>query len=190
MDHQTRTLLRTAPGSVGETAKAYANSYSRINRINTREIREFTTGFKQVVTYRVMAYQQIGVDDQNLLSPVTETIFQPIYDFFDEIEEHMKTGVLLSEYKDNRPIFKIDLPTMSLYTMLLESNNKRLGFAAADDDFMSEALKIVHQETYSTCSYQTFFTETDFVEENMLKLKLFLFKIDRSLHFLIRNSRL
>ncbi|HRO86101.1 MAG TPA: hypothetical protein PK110_14855 [Niabella sp.] len=189
MDYQTKTLLRTAPGSVGETAKAYANSYSRINKIGTRDIREFTNAFMQVATYRVMAYQQIGVDDQNLLSPISETIFQPIYNFFNEIEEQMKAGVPLSEYKDNRPLFKVDLPTMTLYTMLLESNNKRLGFAAADDDFMTEALKVVYQETNAGCSYQTLFTETDFMEENMLKVKLFLFNIDRSLGFLIRNSR-
>lgn len=189
MNYEIQALLRTAPGSVGETAKTYANSYARINKVATRDKQQFDTAFKQVILFRVLAYEKFSVDDKNLLQPFKENILQPIYSFFDEIEEQMKNNISAFEYTDNRPVFQVDLPTMALYTMLLESNNKRMGFAGADEDFMFEALKVIHQEAKAECAYQSFFTEADFIEENMMKLKLFLFNVDQSLAYLIRGSR-
>lgn len=177
MDNLLKTQIRTAPGSVGDTAKAYAKSYSSINKTCTKDLTKFTDAFRAVVAMRLMAYASLGVDDGNLLSPpVTENTFQPIYRFFDDFEEK-HGGSYAFESLGNRNHFKIDLPTMILYTMLLESNNKREGFFAfgiMDSSFINEVLRIVYQETNNVCSYQTFFPESNFIVENNHKLLLFL----------------
>ena len=188
MDQITKTLLRTAPGSIGETAKTYATSYSKLLSRKTTNIVEFNEAFIQVIMFRVAAYERFEINDKNLLSPITNNILNPIYDFFAEMEKHIKAGLDPIEYVDNSTKFKMDLPTMILYTMMLESNNKRTGFAAADLDFMNESLKVIHQESNLACPYQSFFTETDFIQENNRKVKLFLFNTDASLAVLIRNS--
>ncbi len=176
MDNLLKIQLRTAPGSIGDTAKSYAKSYSSINKTCAKDLTNFTDAFRAVVAMRLMAYASLNVDDGNLLSPpVTEKTFQPIYNFFDEFEER-HGGSYAFESLGNRNHFKIDLPTMILYTMLLESKNKREGFAFGimDSSFMNEVLRIIYQETNNVCSYQTFFSESNFIVENNHKLALFL----------------
>lgn len=190
MNLQTKQLLIYAPGSVGDTSRAYALSYSRIIRQKTKDLEEFNNALNQVISIRELAYKKIGVNDQNLLIPASTNGVNAIYRILDPIDEEAKSNSDISEedYSLLISFLRLDLPTMVLYAMLLESNIKRQGFAAADSEFLEEALRTLYSETYKICPYQTMFSEDDFLIANTDKVKLFLSKADNSLDIMIRVS--
>ncbi len=188
MDAATEYLLKNGFGSIGETARAYSNSYKNLNNIRTVNEDEFNNSFLTVINFRIVAYESIGIDGGNLLIPIRLNGLNKIHAFFNEMEVYIKTEIPESEYIDKSIGLRIDLPTMILYSMILESNNKRIGFAGAREQFMRMALKIVHQEVKTVCPYQVLFSEDDFIEENYPKIYAFIHDVDNSLGDLIRMA--
>lgn len=188
MSALTENLLRNGSGSIGETARAYADLYKKINALRTLNEDEFNNALLNVLTLRAIVYENLGVHDGNLLIPIHLNGLKQIHVFFKEVEEYIKTRMPIPNYVDKSIELRLDLPTMILYSMVLESDNKRKGFAGAGELFIKRVLKVVHQEVKSICPYQVLFSEEDFIEENYGKILVFIQDADSSLGDLIRMS--
>lgn len=170
---QTQNLLRHEPGSIGDTARAYATSFARIVTERTDNLPEFNNGLFMTIMYRALAIEQAGTTAGNLLMPVHQRGVDELHHYFD----------LANQDKDVK--YKLDLPTMVFYSMLLESASYRQGFAGMSNDDIQTALQVIHQEIAKICPYQVLISEDDFAYFNILVSQSFLMKIDKSLTAII-----
>lgn len=167
MDTATRDLLAKTPGSIGDTARAYAISFSRIVPERTENLSVFNNGLYMVIIARMESYKEafepsIGKHPDNLLLPVHTKGVDEIHRLFD----------LATPVRDI--IFKLDLPSMTLYSMLLESKSYRDGFTIMDKNYTTSALEIIYEETKRACSHQVLFDKSAYVINNTSTLKKFL----------------
>lgn len=166
---QTQNIFRNGPGSIGETARAFATSFIRIVAKRTNDLDEFNNGLFMTIMYRALAFEQAGTIKGNLLLPIHTKGLDEVHRIFDMVNQ------------DNDIKYKLDFPTMVFYSMLLESATYRQGFAGMNNDDTESALKIIHQEIVSICPYQVFINEDDFSYFNIIVSQSFLLKADKSL---------
>ena len=166
---QTQNLLRNEPGSIGDTARAFATSFSRIVTEKTEQLDVFNNGLFMTLMYRALAMEQAGTTAGNLLIPIHQRGVDEMHHLFDLVNQ------------DNDVKYKLDLPTMVFYSMLLESASYRKGFAGMSNDDIQTALQIIHQEITKICPYQVLINEDDFAYFNILISQSFLMKVDKSL---------
>lgn len=173
MDAATLNVLRNEPGSIGDTARAYATSFVRIVTERTDELDVFNNGLFMTIMYRALSMEQAGTTAGNLLIPIHIKGLDEVHRVFDVVNQ------------DNNVKYKLDLPTMVFYTMLLESVSYRKGFAAMANEDIQTALQIIHQEINKICPYQVLISEDDFAYFNAMVSQSFLIKVDKSLAAII-----
>lgn len=176
MDQKTLNSLRNDPGSIGETARAYATSFVKIVTQRTNDFGEFCNGLFMTIMYRSLAMEQTGITSGNLLLPFVRKGLDEVHRIFDQVNQ------------DNDIKYKLDLPTMVFYTMLLESESYRNGFARMNNADIETALEIIHSEITKICPYQILISESDFTYFNIMISQSFLIKADRSLATVIGSK--
>lgn len=184
MDSQTKNLLQNGPGSVGETAREFAKAYARVSSWANQKpqetphtIEEFNNSLISVLNFRALIFEKVGMAHTNLLFPIYEKGINEIYRI-----------VNLAGSPAYQIDYKTDLPSMTLYAILLESQSYREGFAASPDPYVRDALRVIHQEISKIFPRQVLVDEWEFIDWNMIYYKQFLTKADRSLALLMTNK--
>lgn len=168
-------IIYSDEGSVSVTTQTFANCYSSATSKKTTSRDEFNSVFARIIDERIAICERLGINDTNLLINNIEDAFQKLVFIVQGIE------VLKEDKSRDSNHFLVDLPTMILYTMLLESKTKRDWFALFKPPIMKAALKEIHHQCYSLCSHQTLFSEESFIKDNEQKVKVFLYEIDPAL---------
>lgn len=169
MDATTLEMLRNEPGSIGDTARAYATSFARIVTERTNKPEAFNNGLYMTIMYRIRVMEQLETTEGNLLLPLNTKGVDEIHRLFD-----------LEEPFEDMP-FKLDLPTMTLYAMLLESPLYRRGFAEMNATEVLYPLGIIYEEIYKICPYQSIIKRLAFDLENSFRVTKFIMAADKSL---------
>lgn len=81
--------------------------------------------------------------------------------------------------------FKIDLPTMTVFTMLLESDKLRRGFAALSQTELLYPIGIIYEEIQKICPYQCIVGRLAFDFEITFQYMDFLTNADKSIRNII-----
>jgi hypothetical protein len=168
MDAKTQSL-RSEPGAIGDTARAYATSFARYVTEKTDNLNNFNSAFLITLMHRALVFEQTGNTTGNLLLPIHTKGVDEVHRLFDLVNQN------------NDIKYKLDLPTMILYSMLLESASYREGFAGMINGDIQIALGIIHQEIKEICPYQVLIGEDDFIYFNSMVSQSFLIKVDWSL---------
>lgn len=162
MDRETLLLLRTEPGSIGETARAYATGYYRVAPVTFKDERLFYQLFTSVLMKREQANTDNNLEDGNLLIPAHTKGLNEIYRIFDLIPGERYIG------------YKVDLPTMILYSMLLESESYREGLIRMENADVMDVLSMIYEEVKSVCPNQTLDSNYNFTFQNSCMISDFI----------------
>lgn len=169
MDAATLNVLRNEPGSIGDTARAYATSFARIVTERTDEQDIFNNGLHLTLAYRAIVLEQAGTTEGNLLLPLHTKGVSEIHRLLDIVEHDLDLP------------FRLDLPSMVLYTMLLESASYRRGFAEMNAKETLPPIGIIYEEIEKICPYQVRVDRFGFDLENSSLVRRFLLEADKSL---------
>ena len=155
-------IIKTAPGFIGERARNYALLFKRSLPKGTEETTAFNKAFF------------IAIIQRDTLTDITRkqegSLLHPLYDKgIDEIHRVCDKVGISQEAK-----YRLDLPTMVLYSMLLESESLRIIFDKADEQFYQFALKGIYQEVRRICPSQIRVEEQEYIKLHTTLLKPFL----------------
>jgi len=159
---QLEEIIRNAPGFIGNTASNYSLLFRKYLHQSSDEAEDFKKAFMLVIMHRILMSEIEGRKEGNLLYPIHIKGVDEIYSSFDKMNIGSETN------------FKLDLPTMILYSMLLESEYFRITFEKEDTFFHKISLEAIHLEVVKICPKQIKFNLSEFVQKNIPLLIIFL----------------
>lgn len=159
-----------------DDSKGYAAAYLKMMPIRTPDLQNFVEGLLKVIDLRIKIFNQIGFPDGSLIRSLNSDYFTLIYDFFNELAIRGVMG--LSKPFEMRKSLELDLSTMILYFIILESEDNRDLLKCSNIENISKLLKFLYLDVNLICSYQTCLTTEEFIEENAPFLHLFISKIE------------
>ena len=80
-------------------------------------------------------------------------------------------------------VYKLDLPTMVLYAMLLESDTYREGFVRMENEDLMQVLTMIYEEIKSVCPHQCLGSEDEFTFLNSCLITDFVKEADYEKYF-------
>ncbi len=171
MDAQGIYFLRTEPGSIGDTARAYATGFKQLAPVIILYERMFNHAFNSVLLRMERESDDNTIADGNLLIPIHTKGIIEIHRLLDLTEGEKSVA------------YKLDLPTMILYAMLLESSSFREGFIKMENEDIMTVLRIIHEEITSVCQHQVIGSEYEFVFLNSCLIPEFIMQADYYKYF-------
>lgn len=158
--------IYTDDGSISKTTRVYAKRYAQLMPTKTNDLLKFSTPFEKVIEERSFISQGLENNEENLFGEDYRLALMMLHGFFEEME-------IVNRRSPGTQKYLIDLPSMILYSMILESKTKRTWFESFDSNAIMAALKEIHHQCVELCSYQIQYDEQTFVLEHKSDLKLF-----------------
>jgi hypothetical protein len=185
MDEKIRNQIIHDHNGFCDVARDYAFSFEverelklvLPGRMVIDDEKEFLDIFSRVIRHRVLKYSSEQIDHKgNLLLKSSDFGISLIFRFFNSLEgvHNEFTGQKFNyHFGSILQDMRIDLATMTLYTMFLESGWVRMLIAMLNRMDTKEVFILFHNKLKSIYPYQIFFGAEQFASENVLKAKLF-----------------
>lgn len=159
--------LRYQPGSIGNATRSFVMSYADVGSRTASSAQEFNTTFHRVLINRENDYLKQKLEDGNLLVPTKEKGIAEIHRNFDSLTIGENT------------LYHMDLPTMILLVLVLESRKRRKFLLGLTQDSLMQCILIVYEETNKVCSYQSIFNKGEFIFNASRLLRLYFENLKR-----------